>query len=327
MTGRARPGHGRVWLVMAGVVVVSVVTVASVGALVSGGSGSSGCPTDHTAPARIATYEWRESAWRSAGARQELVRTAQQLCLDRLYVDITAAATATGAARELLRSDVAALVETAREASVEVGAVAGDPWWPSPQGHVDASSVVAFVDELHDRGAALASLHVDAEPWGLEEWPTMKSELTTAYLEFVEHLEAERGRRELETPLVYLIPYWFDGSNGEAPLISVGGRSAHPFQHMTDGLRPGAAVAVMAYRNRALGEGGIVDLVRQELAQEKVPVIVGVETAPIDPPTATFAGASLEELHEQLAVVARQTGTTEIVINDLPNLLRIAAPA
>ena len=183
-----------------------------------------------------------------------------------------------------------------------------------------------FVAQLDDDGVGLASFHVDAEPWGLEEWPDAKSELSVAYLEFVEHLEQRRADLDLATPVVYLIPYWFDGSNGEAPMTPFAGQSMYPFDHLLNIVRDGASVSVMAYRNRALGEGGIVDLVRQEFAQQQVPVLVGVETAPIDPATATFAGSDLPTLREQLRLVAEETGTEEIVINDLSNLWQLATP-
>jgi hypothetical protein len=273
---------------------------------------------------RVSSYEWREETWRSEPAREQLVAMADELCLDRVYVDITAAALATGDDRDRLAADVISLVRSADGRGVEVGAVAGDPWWPSPQGHVDAGRVLDFVAELADDGAGLASLHVDAEPWGLAEWPNLKSELSVAYLEFVEHLEQRRTDLDLTTPVVYLIPYWFDGSNGEAPMTSFAGESLYPFDHLVNIVGDGAAVSVMAYRNRALGEGGIIDLASQELAQKQVPVLVGVETAPIDPATATFAGSDLPTLREQLRLVAEATETEEIVINDFPNLWQLA---
>jgi hypothetical protein len=296
------------------------------GFLLSRDDRSSASPSCDIAAARVSSYEWREESWRGEPAREQLVAMADELCLDRLYVDITGAALAVGDDRDRLISDVAALVRLADARGIEVGGVAGDPWWPSPQGHLDAGRVLDFVAEVADDGDGLAGFHVDAEPWGLEEWPDLKSALSVAYLEFVEHLEQRRTDLDLATPVVYLIPYWFDGSNGEAPITTFAGESTYPFDHLLKVLRDGAAVSVMAYRSRALGEGGIVDLVRQELAQQQVPVLIGVETAPIEPATATFAGSDLSTLREQLRLVADATGTDEIVINDFPNLWQLATP-
>ncbi len=135
-----------------------------------------------------------------------------------------------------------------------------------------------------------------------------KSALSVAYLDFVDHVEQQRTRRGLTTPVTYLIPYWFDGSNGEAPMVSFAGHTRYPFDHLLNVVDDGAALSVMAYRNRAQGEGGIIDLASQETAREQVPVIIGVETASIDPPTATFAGTDLPSFRDELRLVAEGTG-------------------
>ena len=104
-------------------------------------------------------------------------------------------------------------------------------------------------------------------------------------------------------PLTYRpVPYWFDGSNGEVSPIEIDGRSAVPFDHLVATLGAGGSVSVMAYRNRADGDGGIVDLVGHEVGQHRVPVMIGVETTDIDPPTATFAGSTLAELRTEARV-------------------------
>jgi hypothetical protein len=109
-------------------------------------------------------------------------------------------------------------------------------------------------------------------------------------------------------------------------MTSFVGQSLYPFDHLLNVLGDGAAVSVMVYHDRALGEGGIVDLVREEIAQQWVPVIVGVETAPIDPLAATFGGSDLPTLRYELRLVMNRTGTSEIVINDFPNLWQLATP-
>ena len=55
---------------------------------------------------RVSSYQWSEETWRSEAAREQLVATAEELCLDRVYVDITGAALAVGDDRSLLATDV-----------------------------------------------------------------------------------------------------------------------------------------------------------------------------------------------------------------------------
>ena len=203
--------------------------------------------------------------------------------------------------------------------------MAGDRWWPSPQGAIDAGQVLRFVAEANHSRVVISSLHVDAEPWGLDEWPDMKEELATAFLDLVATMEDLRIEVGLGVPVSYLVPYWFDGSNGEAPRISFDGESGYPYDHLTSVIRSGGSVAIMAYRNRALGDGGIVDLVGHEIEQESPQVLIAVETAPIDPPTATFVGLDLATLRGQLQTVVDRTAVSEVVINDLESLRRLAA--
>jgi hypothetical protein len=282
------------------------------------------CGLDLGDSVRLSSYEWRESSWRTPEARSELVEAALELCLDRVYVDLTGAATAEGDEASSLVSDVVELSALAEAEGIEIGALAGDPWWPSPQGHVDTDRVLQFVLDLNAHADLIAGLHLDVEPWGLEEWSDSRESLVMSYLRFVSHVEERRTDVGLDTPIAYLVPYWFDGSNGEAPLVTFAGRSEFPYEHVATILRNDASLAVMAYRRQALGAGGIVELVSQELERMTPPVIIAVETAPIDPPSATFAGLDLEVLADELTTVIDRTGVSEIVINDLQYLGKLS---
>ncbi len=314
----------------------AAVLVASVGLLVGIGAlmvvsqeeqaspPRSRCGTGFTGSFRLSSYEWRQSAWGDPGARGELIDRARGLCLDRLYVDVTAAGSADAVQLSALGDDLARLVSDAASKELEVGVVAGDPWWFSDAGQADVARLLTFVDGLVDEGVAISSLHLDVEPWGLEEWADSKAELIDAYLRFVSWVEGGRSESGRPLPVVYLIPYWFDGSNGEVSPVDFAGRSAVPFDHLTSLIGDGGSVSVMAYRDRAEGDGGIIDLLRHETGQRQVPVLVGVETADIEPPTATFAGSSPDELQAQLQLVADATATDEIVVNDIVGLGRLA---
>ena len=192
---------------------------------------------------------------------------------------------------------------------------------------MDAARLLRFVDGLVEGGVAISGLHLDVEPWGLDEWASSKSALLDGYLRFVAWMERSRGALDSSVPVAYLVPYWFDGSNGEVSAIDIDGRSAVPFDHLAATIGAGGSASVMAYRDRADGDGGIVDLVGHEVGQHRVPVLIGVETTDIDPPTATFASSTLAELRTELASVADATGTEEIVVNDVEGLRRLADQA
>lgn len=332
--GQAVPSALWIRLPLVGVVVgaVAVVVVLSLDGSNSADrertdAGTGGCGTGPSGPTRLAAYEWSDRTWRTASARSEFVRTARTLCLDRVYVDVTAAGSANATQAAALANDVAELVRASASQGLEVGVVAGDPWWPTEPGRVDAARLLRFVHDLIDDGVDVASLHLDVEPWGLEEWSTSRVELLDAYLRFVAWVERTRADLGVQVPVAYLIPYWFDGGNGEVSRIELDGRTEFPLDHLVATIGTGGSLSVMAYRDRARGPGGIVDLVADEFDQRQVTVLVGVETTDIDPPTATFAGSTAGELLRELAVVADATGTEEIVVNDVDGLRRLAEQA
>ncbi len=79
-----------------------------------------------------------------------------------------------------------------------------------------------------------------------------KTELVVSYLEFVSDIVATRDK--LDSPLIhlsFLVPYWFDGSNGEAPQVEVDTVADYPFQHLQARDFDEVTWIVMAYRDRS----------------------------------------------------------------------------
>ena len=58
---------------------------------------------------------------------------------------------------------------------------------------LDSARLLRFVDGLIVDGVAIAGLHLDVEPWGLDEWSSSKSALLDGYLRFVAWTERSRG--------------------------------------------------------------------------------------------------------------------------------------
>ena len=289
----------------------------------SGSAAEQTCELGAHTRATIGTYEWRRGAWSTQDALAELVAAAEAVCLDRIYVDLTGAATASTFESTELAAQLHALVDVAARSGIEVGAVAGDAWWPSAQGRLDTAALLSFVARQRAAGLQIVSLHLDVEPWGLDEWASDKVALLGEYLDYVD--DVERLRREVDPslPVSYLIPYWFDGSNGEAPDVSHGGRTAAPFAHLTDILDAGSALVIMAYRNTAEGPNGIYALAADEARDGSVPIQLAVETAPIEPASATFAGSCLARLDVETRSAANRLGVGELVINDAPSLFAL----
>lgn len=304
---------------VAGCVVVGCV----VASLIAFGALALSGRTDSCAPggASLSAYEWRLTAWDTPDAAADLITAAEELCLAYVHVDVT------GLAVEELQAEVEAslahLLEAAEQSPVEIGALAGDPWWGSTDGLRDASLVLARLDAVNANAAEpIASVHLDVEPWGLDEWSTSKESLTRSYIDFVAAIIDEAQTLEPALDLSFLVPFWFDGTSDEAPQVEVDGVTAFPFQQLQN--TGDASWIVMAYRDRVSGEGGVIDLVADERTISEA-VGLAVETAPVDPASITFADDSLASLDTALSELwAADLGLVEIVINDMEHLRTLA---
>jgi hypothetical protein len=242
------------------------------------------------ARARIARNEWPEGSWGAESAPEERVGVAEEVCLGGGYVDIAGAVLAISDDCSLLDSDAASLVHLADAQGIVVGAVAGDGGgrhrkFTSTPAQCSTSSPTKTTT-AQDWRASTSTPSPGLSPSG----PT--SSRNSRMLSSSSRSTSSNAVPDADPapPVAYVIPYSLDGCDGDAPMTSFVGDSMCPIDRPLNLPSDRAAVSVMAYSNRALGEGGIVNLLRQELAQRQVPVLVGVETAPIEP-------APLEDSH------------------------------
>ncbi|MCP5026633.1 MAG: hypothetical protein GY929_10145 [Actinomycetia bacterium] len=267
---------------------------------------------------RLGVYEWRDE-WRSAAYPEMLDRLADA-CVDRVYVDITGAAVTDEAGATQLGADLETLAAAAATRDIEVGAVAGDPWWPSVPDNPEVARLLGFAAALQAPAGPLVAVHLDVEPWGLDEWATSRAPLTNGYLEYVAFVEGQRSAVGLTVPVAHLVPYWFDGTTDAAEMVSVSGLSAYPLTHLVEAVDAHTGLVVMAYRNQARGPGGIGSLAAEELALHRA-VTIGVEAGPVDPASATFHGQGWATFVAEVELVVDDTGVDEVVVNDAQSLL------
>jgi hypothetical protein len=315
------------------VAVLGLLIVGAVGVAVVGGSADE--PDGCLGPARLAAYEWRTESWRNPAEYGAVLDELSAACADRIYIDLTRAALTEGAETDRLADDVRVLASQAEARGIEVGAVAGDPWWPTTPENPDVEKILAFVAGLQQPDGPLVAVHLDTEPWGLDEWHTERERLTIAFIDYVQFVEVLRDELALEIPLGHLLPYWFDGTTDAADRVVWNGVDAYPFDHVGGLLGADTELVIMAYRNRADGERGVVALAAEELAaaarSESFPsVSIGLEVGEVEPATITFYGSTHAEFVREARAVVDATGVPEIVVNDaeaLVELPRVSAPS
>ena len=181
-----------------------------------------------------------------------------------------------------------AFLTAAEMVDIEVFALAGDPAWSTQH-----QPLYRWVEEVNTHGG-FAGMIVDIEPYLLAEWrdPVERATLIRKYLRGLNRARRRAGA----TPFLATVPFWFDD-----PTFEFRGKTL--VEHVlrrTDGL------SVMAYRDRALGVDGIVDLASFEIEAASLagkPVTISVETNsnPLD--KVTFAEEGESAMEAELAIV------------------------
>jgi outer membrane protein TolC len=183
-------------------------------------------------------------------------------------------------------------LDLCRARGIEVYALVGNPHWVNPSHREEIGarirSIVQFNARAQEGRASFAGLKLDVEPHALPRWQEEagRAELVGHYLEMLQHVEAVLGRDGDGLPIAVDIPYTY------ADVALPGGEDTF-LQAICDAVDE---ITLMAYLNAP------EDIVERSLpvleaAREGgVPVEVGVETTPGQPPGISFAEGSLEDL-------------------------------
>lgn len=229
-------------------------------------------------------------------------------------------------------------INTMEKRNIKVYAAAGDVNWSNPDQWDKPLSILKAVQQYNNThpDKRFAGVEFDIESYNQEGFAdgstTVKTLGLTDYLNMASMLTDETARYIKQTSqpfeLGFAVPYWFDNQNGNIPAITWHGKTGPTLYHLLDNLNrlPNSNVVVMAYRNAARGNDGMIYHSRTEVeyAQAKaqrVNVIIGQEVNDVEPAKITFYGSSATELSSQVKIVVdefRQTGALGgIAINDL----------
>ncbi len=208
----------------------------------------------------------------------------------------------------------ATFVADANESGIEVWALGGEPFWAREQAPFEDWAREATESEL------FVGLAPDVEPWALPGWESEQRQesLIDSYL-----IGLGAVASETHLPVNAAVPFWFD----EIDHVD-GDVSWTLIESVMDRVD---MVSVLAYRDTASGEDGIVALVEDELAyaaRAGIEVVVAVETAPITPEKVTFAEEGRAFLYEELSHVSEELrddpSLAGLAVHDHENYSRLA---
>ncbi|WP_313707018.1 hypothetical protein [Massilia sp.] len=149
-------------------------------------------------------------------------------------------------------------------------------------------------------------INVDIEPHILDEWATRKMALLAEFVALSDALMQAKRASGQALPMGPAIPFWLDGL-----FIEWKGQRKPVSQHVQDIYD---YVALMDYRDRALGGDGIVSHAMDELRYaERIErrVLIGVETLPNAIKKVSFHHLKEADLERELGVTAQSVGAMQ----------------
>jgi hypothetical protein len=243
-----------------------------------------------------------------------------------------------------LSSALEEYTKTMNNNGISVYAASGNTDWSKPELQYIPLGIQQFVFN-HNK---IADNKVDGIEFDIESYNqdgfseasmTEKSLVLMEYMDMVDklviahksHLQENESQK---LGLGFAIPYWLDNENNNIKSINWQGKTGPTLFHLLDRLQtlPDTNVAVMAYRNAASGNDGMLYHSRTELdyAQARannVDVLIGVETTNVEPEKITFFKKSKTELSNEVRIVNEELSSYSvyggIAINDLMGFMEL----
>jgi hypothetical protein len=230
--------------------------------------------------------------------------------------------------------------------NIQVYAAAGNTDWSTPPLRHIPISILELVHAYNEEhpDAAFAGMQFDIESYNQEGFAegstTVKALVLEDFLDTVDRLltasELYNESNNTTFGLGFAIPYWFDNENGNIPVVTWRNKTGPALYHLMDRLNmsPNNNVVVMAYRNAARGNDGIIAHSRSEVDYARavapnVSVVIGQEVNDVEPAKITYFGSTTTKLSNEIGFTKEAFGDTEqfrgIAINDLDGFRQLEA--
>lgn len=145
-------------------------------------------------------------------------------------------------------------IENACKNGIRVYALDGKPEWIFKENKKELDRFFSWVKNYNENSLQeekFIGIHLDVEPYTLPEWDTKKAVLVGNYKDFI--LYSLREIRKLKLPYAVDIPFWFD-------VISFGKENLAQWV-----ISRVDEINIMAYKDKAYGEGNIIDICKNEV--------------------------------------------------------------
>lgn len=200
-------------------------------------------------------------------------------------------------------SQLAAYITAARAENIEVHVLfSGKDWTLSSHQYLNTiaiDAVIAYNAQAPDE-AKITGIHFDHEPFSLAAFENDQVAVLENYLAVFDQITqqlTEKFAMSSNMKLGVDAPAWLDGQHGNINQILWNGETMFPIYHLLDILDTygNSELVLMAYRNQAGGENGVIQFVTDELEYAQanslqVDIVVGQELNDEEPQTITYFG-------------------------------------
>lgn len=233
---------------------------------------------------QYSTWIWDAESLEKKG--DQYIQFAKEQKVSKLFVQVN---------EDVPNEQYAAFIDKANQNKIEVYALGGSKSWVFDDKKVE--KFLAWVEQFQQQHGKLAGIHIDIEPYLLDQWKLDQEAVVLAYFDAMSTIQAFTENQNLTFEAD--MPFWFnkisyDNSYGK-------GIVSEWVIDLADNT------TLMAYRNKADGRNGIIRLVEDELVYaeaKRKQITIAVETYPSkEGKHISFAGKSKEQFTKVLQQV------------------------
>lgn len=201
---------------------------------------------------------------------------------------------------DISAADYRKFIAAATLNNISVHALGGAPSWALTKNAAKYNAFFSWIGNYQSRSLAnekFTGIHCDVEPYALAEWKSKYQSTVQQFQAFV--ISAQNSSKNLGLELTLDIPFWFDGQTFKNSVYGNGILSEWIIKSVD-------RISIMAYRDTALGSGGIIAVVDSEIKGCKAnnkKLTISVETLDVAPVYITFFQETDEYMFNELATV------------------------
>ncbi len=230
-------------------------------------------------------------------------------------------------------------LETANQSGIKVEGLSGDTNWAgSDKEYIPLELLQYTLDYNKKNDVKFSGIQFDIEFYRQADFQTNSTQESTDYLTMVDNLARTLSKNAVEPSdfrLGFDLTYWLDNERGNVPPLDYNGSKKFVIYHVEDKLNgiPNSYLLLMAYRNKASGNGGSIKAIQNEIdyAKKSAPhlgIIVGQESGQVpDVNTVSFSGKSKLDLKTEIQKIADSySGIPNLIgfaVHDLDNYMKL----